>query len=122
MNYSSKEEDNDIITELLNITKTNLENKIKLFENELINRRQIFDEVMTTLGTNKIRLEDRLHRFRYVGFQAGEMMIRDLSHLDFKIVSEWTEFFRDVHRIKEKLQDVIGELKIEGFKGNLINS
>lgn len=116
-----KEVETDIITELLNVTKTNLENKIKLFENELINRQRIFDKVMTNLGINKIRLEDRLHRFRYIGFQGREMMIRDLSHLDFKIVSEWTEFFRDMLHLKEKLQEARGELNVEGFKNRLID-
>ena len=120
MPNQSKEEKNDIITDLLNVTKTNLEDKIKLLENELINRQRIFDEVMTNLGTNKIRLEDRLRRFRYIGFQGREMMIRDLSHLDFKIVSEWTEFFRDMFNIKEKLQDVKSELILERFKEELI--
>ena len=120
MNYNTKEEENDIITELFNVTKTNLEDKIKLLENELINRQKIFDEVMANLNTNKIRLGDRLHRFRYVGFQGREMMIRDLSHLDFKIVSEWAEFFRDMFSIREKLLDVRGELKVEKFKSELI--
>ncbi len=121
MNYTTKEAENDIITDLLNITKNNLEDKLKLLENELINRQQIFDEVMSNLGTNKIRLEDRLHRFRYVGFQGREMMIRDLSHLDFKIVSEWSEYFRDMLQLKEKLQNVRGELNVERFKGKLFN-
>lgn len=121
MNYTSKEEENDIITELLNVNKSNLEDKIKLLENELINRKRIFDEAMINLNTNKIRLEDRLHRFRYVGFQSREMMIRDLSHLDFKIISEWTEYFRDMLNLKEKLQNVRRELNMERLKNNLIS-
>ncbi len=120
MNYTTKEAENDIITGLLNITKNNLEDKLKLLENELINRQQIFDKVMSNLGTNKIRLEDRLHRFRYVDFQGREMMIRDLSHLDFKIISEWTEYFRDMLHLKEKLQEARGELNMERFKERLI--
>ncbi len=48
------------------------------------------------------------------------MMIRDLSHLDFKIVSEWTEYFRDMLHLKEKLQEVKSELRVERFKGRLI--
>ncbi len=49
------------------------------------------------------------------------MMIRDLSHLDFKIVSEWTEYFRDMLHLKEKLQEVSGEVSLERFKGGLID-
>ncbi len=49
------------------------------------------------------------------------MMIRDLSHLDFKIISEWTEYFRDMLHLKEKLQEAKGELKVESFKGGLVN-
>ncbi len=122
MTYTSKEDENDIVNDLLNISKNNLEDKLKLLENELNNRRRIFDEVMTNLGTNKIRLEERLYRFRYVGFQGREMMIRDLSHLDFKIVSEWTEYFRDMLHLKEKLQEAEGELNVERFKNKLIDS
>ena len=48
-------------------------------------------------------------------------MIRDLSHLDFIIVSEWTEYFRDMLHLKEKLQEARGELNMERFKGKLIN-
>ncbi len=48
------------------------------------------------------------------------MMIRDLSHLDFKIISEWTEYFRDMLHLKEKLQEAMGELNLERFKGDLI--
>lgn len=121
MTYTSKEDENDIISDLLNVSKNNLEDKLKLLENELFNRRQIFDEVMTNLGTNKIQLEDRLHRFRYVGFQGQEMMIRDLSHLDFKIVSEWSEYFRDMLHLKEKLQEARSELNMERFKNKLID-
>ena len=47
-------------------------------------------------------------------------MIRDLSHLDFKIVSEWTEYFRDMLHLKEKLQEAKAELNIERFKDKLI--
>ncbi len=48
------------------------------------------------------------------------MMIRDLSHLDFKIISEWTEYFRDMLHLKEKLQEAEGELRMERFKNRLI--
>ncbi len=37
------------------------------------------------------------------------MMIRDLSHLNFKIVSEWTEYFRDMLHLKGKLQEAKGD-------------
>lgn len=50
------------------------------------------------------------------------MMIRDLSHLDFKIINEWTEYFRDMLHLKEKLQEARGELRVEGFKGKLMGS
>ena len=120
MTYTSKEAENDIVNDLLNISKNNLEDKIKLLENELINRQKIFDEIMSNLGTNKLQLEDRLHRFRYVGFQGREMMIRDLSHLDFKIISEWTEYFRDMLHLKEKLQEVRGEFRVEKLKNRLV--
>ena len=56
-----------------------------------------------------------------MGFQSREMMIRDLSHLDFKIVSEWTEYFRDMFMLKEKLQEVRGELSLERFKNRLVD-
>lgn len=49
------------------------------------------------------------------------MMIRDLSHLEFKIVSEWTEYFRDMLHLKEKVQEAKGELNMEKFKGKLID-
>lgn len=76
--------------------------------------------MITNLGTNKIRLEERLDRFRYVGFQGREMMIRDLSHLDLKIISEWTEYFKNMLNLKEKLQEAKGELTLEKFNGGLI--
>ena len=85
------------------------------------NLNQIFDKNIKNLGNNKNRLEERLNRFWYVGFQGREMMIRDLSHLDFKIISEWTEYFRDMLHLKEKLQEAKGELKVESFKGGLVN-
>ncbi len=47
-------------------------------------------------------------------------MIRDLSHLDFKIVSEWIEYFRDMLHLKEKLQEARGELNLENFKRKLV--
>ncbi len=49
------------------------------------------------------------------------MMIRDLSHLNFKIISEWSEYFRDMLHLKEKLQEAKGELNMERFKGKLID-
>lgn len=121
MTNTSKEDENDIISDLLNVSKNNLEDKLKLLENELFNRRQIFDNNITNLGTNKIRLEERLNRFRYVGFQGREMMIRDLSHLNFKIISEWTDYFRDMLHLKEKLQEAKSELHLERFKNKLID-
>lgn len=48
------------------------------------------------------------------------MMIRDLSHLDFKIVSEWSEYFRDMLHLKEKLQEAKGEMRMERFKERII--
>ena len=49
------------------------------------------------------------------------MMIRDLSHLDFKIISEWTEYFRDMLHLKEKIQEARGELNLERIKNKLID-
>jgi len=49
------------------------------------------------------------------------MMIRNLSHLNFKIISEWTEYFRDMLHLKEKLQEAKGELNMERFKNKLID-
>ena len=48
-------------------------------------------------------------------------MIRDLSHLDFKIISEWTEYFRDMLHLKEKIQEAKGELRVEKLKGRLVD-
>lgn len=48
------------------------------------------------------------------------MMIRDLSHLDFKIISEWSEYFRDMLHLKEKLLEARGDLNMERFKNKLI--
>ena len=120
MTYTPKEENNDIVKDLLNVSKHNLEERIKLLEKELIIRRKIFDDNMSNLGTNKLTLEERINRFRYVGFQDREMMIRDLSHLDFKIISEWTEYFRDMLHLKEKMQEAKSEMKVERLKGDLI--
>ena len=49
-------------------------------------------------------------------------MISDLSHLDLKIISEWTEYFRDMLQLKEKLQEARGELNMDRFKGGLVDS
>ena len=40
-------------------------------------------------------------------------MIKDLSHLNFRIVSKWSEFFRDMLNLKEKLQEAKGELRVD---------
>ncbi|MCP4603474.1 MAG: hypothetical protein GY847_23640 [Proteobacteria bacterium] len=112
---------------LLGLPARNLESRIKQLEGEIKQRRQISQDTLLVLGTQKLRLEDRLFRLRYSAtpgdpFALDRTLGQQSARLDESVQNERTDCFRDVIRLRERLQEAREELAFEKQKHVLLKS
>jgi len=117
----------DQVEALLGLPARNLESRIKQLEAEIKQRRQISQDTLSVLGTQKLRLDDRLFRLRYLATPSDPLMLeRTLGwqnlQLDQSIGNEAMVCFRDIDRLKERLQEAREELAFEKQKLALLES
>ena len=129
--YASKQDseaqEDDIVETLLRLPTKNLESRIKQFESEVKERQQFRNNALSTLGTHKLRLEDQLQRLRYFlspgqGLQINQGFLTEIIRLEGNIIDEVIACFRDVSRLREKLQEAREELEASRQKLKLIES
>lgn len=115
--YNTLKEDEEIVETLLRLPAHNLETRIAELESQLNQRQSIQDQILSTLGTLRLRVEDRIWRFRYAfllphGPQSLESARQQLLHLESLLASEKRNSFLDTLRLREQLQEAREELSL----------
>jgi len=110
----------EIIDTLIEIPAKNLENKINELEKEINMRRNILNEALSNLGTKKLQLEGKIWQMRYSGININVLLEKELARTEIRETDEWISYFRDVSRLKEKLQDAKEEFELEKKKRKLV--
>ena len=124
--HNSTSENKDLIEGLLQLPSKNLESRIKAIETEIDERHKMRNHVLTKLQTHKTQLKDHKERLKYVSLsgQSSEILQRvvgDLLKIDNSMAIELKECFRDISRLKERLQDAREEFEIEKKKLAMIS-
>ena len=117
----------DFVEELLRLPARNLETGITELEKAVIERQQISWDALSVLGTEKLRLEDRLIRMRYSVLAGGSNQAetttkRNHLNLDQTVIQEQVNCFNDVQRLKDQLRQAKEELAMEQPKFRLFRS
>ncbi len=129
--YSRKQhkpapEKDEIVEGLLQLPSKNLETRIKAIESEIDERHKMRNHVLTKLQTHKAQLKSHKERLKYVSLsgQSPEVLQRvvgDLLKIDNSMSIELKDCFRDISRLKERLQEAREEFEIEKKKLAMIS-
>jgi len=120
-----KYNENNILKSLLSSTKNNLEQRVKELTEEIENRKEISNQILSSLGTAKIQIENNLWRLRYISmfneaFIVNRDFMRQIMRIEEQISSELINNLQDNLKIKLKLQDIKEELELEKQKFKLL--
>jgi hypothetical protein len=108
--YVTKEdEEADLVRALLSLPVSNLESRIQELEAELTKRLKLREELLSKLGTQRLRLEGLVWRMRYQillqpGSNVRSQAHRQLIQVHSSIANEEVKCFNDCSRLKERLQ------------------
>ena len=112
----------EIIDTLIELPEKNLEKRINEIESEISMRRNILNEALSNLGTQKLQLEGKICQMRYSGINVNLLLEKEFAKTVIRETSEWVSYFRDVSILKEKLQDAREELNLEKEKRKLVET
>lgn len=117
----------EIVGTIIALPSKNLEKRIKEIEDELNIRRSILNEALLNLGTRGIQLEEIIWQMRYSGILGSAINVKvtlekELARTENRKADEWISYFRDVSRLKERLQDAKDELELEKVKRKLVKT
>lgn len=120
-------QENDQLLDLVRLPARNLESRIKELEAAVKERQKISWDALSVLGTEKLRLEDRLDRMRYAGLAGGvspieATMRRNKMNLDQTVTGELVGCFNDIQRLKDQLREAREELALEQQRLQLVRS
>ena len=119
---SKNREMDEIVDTIIELPAKNLEKRIKEIEAEIWMRRNILNEALTGLGTRGLQLEEKIWQMRYSGININVLLEKELAGTEIRKTDECISYFRDVSRLKEKLQDAREELELEKEKRKLVKS
>lgn len=117
---ANKEED-EIINALIRLPTRNLESRIRDLLNEIRTRQQLRDRALSTFGTRRLQLKERMRQLYYAeALTTGANMLRhcemQILRLEELIINEMIACFKDVLQLKEKLVEAREELAIDKAK------
>jgi len=123
-NKSDREFD-DVVTALLRLPVSNLEDRIKYIEYEIAYRQVLRDNNLSIIGTSHIRLKEELWHLRYIpvfnpAFNHISHLKREIALLEASRITERLGCFRDISGLKERLQQAKEELNMEKEKRKLV--
>lgn len=123
---STRDED-ELITTLLKLPAKNLESRIRQLRGEISERQRIRDMNLTDLGTQRLRLEERVCRWAYLSpfekaFDAKTGAEQQLERIRLSISREQVDCFNDISRLNERLQEAKEELRSTTQRMRLIKS
>jgi exonuclease VII large subunit len=122
----SNKENDELVEALLKLPSKNLEARINAIESEIDERHKMRNHVLTKLQTHKTQLKGHKERLKYVSLsgQSPEVLQRvvsDLLKIDNSMAIELKDCFRDISRLKERLQEAREEMEIERQKFAMIS-
>ena len=129
MTNNSRKEDlkeDELVDTLLRLSSKSLESRIKQLEQEIHARKKLRDEFLELMGTQQLRLEDKIWQLRYASpnthswerLKDHEIELRRLEQMK---ISEQIASAADVSRIQENLQRAEEEFEEESIKLKLVS-
>ena len=119
-----EDETKKIVKALLDLPVKSLEQQIELLEKELSLRKEILDDSLSNLGTEKLKLEEQIRRLRYsslIGISGTKTALeKEREKIVLKKIDEQDSYFRDLIQLEEKLNETRENLKEEKIKRKLI--
>ena len=124
---SEDDTEDELIQSLLRQPRENLESRIRELEAEIKERQNLNELALSSIGAQKGRLEDHLHRLRYVSvfsdtFIVNREFMRQLLQLEENAIREMTDCFWDVSQLRQKRQLAQEELALERQRLGLMES
>jgi len=115
----------DLVDELLELPKKNLEARIRQLEQDIKTRLVLNEEVLSRIGTSQLGLQGQLWQLRYVSpflhaFRANRDFQAQLQRLDSLKINEELSCFKDMHDLKVQLQSASEELETAKRKLRLV--
>ena len=124
--YKSKkreDEDDELVSTLLKIPAKNLEERIRLIESEIRERKKLSSEGLAQLGTQQLRLDEKIRQLRY-STDWGDTFSRNLKlqfiNLEIQKMKEMIGCFKDVSWLRQRSQEAKEELEMEKQKSKLL--
>ncbi len=126
VDYKSKkreDEDDEIVSALLKIPANNLEERIRLIESEIRERKKLSNEGLAQLGTQQLHLDEKIRQLRYTT-DWGDTFSKNLKfqfiNLEIQKMKEMIGCFKDVSWLKQRLQEAKEDLEMEKHKSKLL--
>lgn len=126
INQHVEQDDHTVIEDLLRLPVKNLEDRVRELDKSIQERKQINDEIMTRLCTQRRRFRKQKKQLRYAELtDFRDSRPRDidhlLSHLEHAVREEKVGCFRDVKDLQERVGQYLAELAMERGKLHLLD-
>ena len=112
----------EIVETIIKLPVQNLEERIKSIKTEINVRQEILDSSISSLRSRELELEEHIRRMKYcLGSEMNRKFIleNELTKIKIMKINDSISHFRDVSKLKEKLQSAKEELVIEAEKRKL---
>lgn len=122
--YSPNSEDS-ILEVLISLPSKGLESKIGLLKEEILKRKTIGDEILSTLFTQNSRISDQLQRLRYLDALNSRQSIKQdflktRERILNRIAEEKLTRQKDIMEINYRLLELRSELESSRLKAKLL--
>lgn len=119
-------ESDEIISALLRLPSRNLETRINELENEIQERQKMRNHTLSKLATHRITLREQKDRLKYLSLiDQSPILLQsiagDLLKIEISMAGELKDGFRDISKLKERLQEAQEELDMEKQKLAMIS-
>lgn len=123
---NTNHEDEELVEALLRLPSKNLETRIDSIETEIKEREQMRNHILSKLETFKGQLKSHKERLKYLPSTGQSQTIvqkiaGELLKIDIGIGQELKDCFKDISRLKERLQEAREEFEMEKKKLALVS-
>ena len=126
VDYKAKkreDDDDELVSALLRIPAKNLEERIRLIEGEIGERKKLSNDGLVQLGTEQLQIDEKIKQVRYTT-NWGDTFSKNLKfqfiNLEIQKMKEMIGCFKDVSWLKQRLQEAKEELGMEKQKSKLL--
>ena len=118
-----RDEEDEIVSALLKLPAKNLEERIRLIESEITERKKLSNNGLAQLGTQQLHLDENIRQVRYTT-SWGDTFSKNLKfqfiNLEIQKMKEMIGCFKDVSWLKQRLQEAKEDLEMEKHKFKLL--